>query len=55
MLVDGTRTIDQLVADLNTALARASGDAPMPAVTRQTVEDNLGLLAKLGLLVAGTA
>jgi methyltransferase-like protein len=55
MLVDGTRTIDQLVADLNTALARASRGAPMPAVTRQTVEDNLGLLAKLGLLVAGTA
>jgi methyltransferase-like protein/SAM-dependent methyltransferase len=47
MLVDGTRTVDQLVADLN-ANFRASGS---PEVTEQGVRQNLGLLAKLGLLV----
>jgi methyltransferase-like protein/SAM-dependent methyltransferase len=55
MLVDGTRTVDQLVADLNAALACGSRDGSVPAVTRQMVQDNLGLLAKLGLLVADSA
>lgn len=55
MLVDGTRTVGQLVSDLNATVARGSQGVPMPAVTRQTVEDNLGLLAKLGLLVVGAA
>lgn len=50
MLVDGTRTVDELVGDLNTALT-AQGDA-RGNVPRQAVEQNLGLLAKLGLLVA---
>jgi methyltransferase-like protein/2-polyprenyl-3-methyl-5-hydroxy-6-metoxy-1,4-benzoquinol methylase len=48
MLVDGTRTVDQLVADLN-AIFRRTGN---PEVTEQGVLQNLGLLAKLGLLVA---
>jgi hypothetical protein len=48
MLVDGTRTVDQLVADLN-AIFRRTGS---PEVTEQGVLQNLGLLAKLGLLVA---
>jgi methyltransferase-like protein len=48
MLVDGTRTVDQLVADLNVIGARRGG----PPVTEQGVLQNLGLLAKLGLLVA---
>jgi methyltransferase-like protein len=48
MLVDGTRTVDQLVADLNAIFRRTGG----PQVTEQGVLQNLGLLAKLGLLVA---
>ena len=48
LLVDGTRTVDQLVADLN-AIFRRNGN---PEVTEQSVLQNLGLLAKLGLLVA---
>ena len=47
MLVDGTRTPDQLVSALQ---ATADGDGG-PAITRQGVEQNLRLLAKLGLLV----
>jgi len=50
MMVDGTRTLDQLVADLNAAIA-SSGSGPSLAVSRSSVEQNLGLLAKLGLLV----
>jgi methyltransferase-like protein len=52
MHVDGTRTVDQLVMDLNAALARTSADDAAPDVTREGVLRNLGLLAKLGLLVA---
>jgi len=55
MLVDGTRTVDQLVSDLDAAVASASQDSSVSAVTRQTVEHNLGLLAKLGLLVVDAA
>jgi methyltransferase-like protein len=54
ILVDGTRTVDQLVSDLNAAVGHASEDDSMQAITREAVEDNLRLLAKLGLLVAGT-
>jgi hypothetical protein len=55
LLVDGTRSVDDLVADLAAALARepprvAEGEAA-PEVTRATVERNLRLLATLGLLV----
>lgn len=50
MLVDGTRTVDELVTDLNTAL-KTPGDAH-GSVPREAVEQNLRLLAKLGLLVA---
>jgi methyltransferase-like protein len=55
MLVDGTRTVDELVSDLKAVVARSSQSESLPAVTRQTVDQNLGLLARLGLLVAGTA
>ena len=51
MLVDGTRTIDELVSDLNAAL-EAQGNSARGSVAREAVEQNLGLLAKLGLLVA---
>jgi hypothetical protein len=48
-LVDGTRTLDQLVSDLNAAI-EANGTEG--GVRREAVAQNLGLLAKLGLLVA---
>jgi hypothetical protein len=51
MLVDGTRTLDALVADLNAALA-AQGNGTAQTVPREAVRQNLALLAKLGLLVA---
>ena len=51
LLVDGTRTIDELVSDLNAALA-AQGHGASGSVAREAVEQNLGLLAKLGLLAA---
>jgi SAM-dependent methyltransferase len=51
MLVDGTRTVDELVSDLNAAL-EAQGHSASGSVAREAVEQNLGLLAKLGLLVA---
>ncbi len=50
MLVDGTRTVDELVSDLNAALV-AQGNGARGGVAREAVEQNLGLLAKLGLLV----
>jgi hypothetical protein len=43
MLVDGTRNVDQLVSDLSATAA--------DPVTREGVEQNLQLLAKLGLLM----
>ncbi len=43
-LVDGTRTIDQLVSDLNAGSAGAN-------VTREEVERNLAAMARLCLLV----
>jgi hypothetical protein len=36
-------------------VARSSQGESISAVTRQTVDQNLGHLARLGLLVAGTA
>jgi SAM-dependent methyltransferase len=51
MLVDGTRTVDELVSDLNATLA-TQGHSASGSVAREAVEQNLGLLAKLGLLVA---
>jgi methyltransferase-like protein/cyclopropane fatty-acyl-phospholipid synthase-like methyltransferase len=50
-LVDGTRTLDELVSDLNTAIGTIGND-PRGGVPREAVAQNLGLLAKLGLLVA---
>ena len=49
--MDGTRTVDELVSDLNAAL-EAQGHSAHGNVPREAVEQNLGLLAKLGLLVA---
>jgi SAM-dependent methyltransferase len=51
MLVDGTRTVDELVSDLNATL-NAQGEGARDNVPREAVQQNLGLLAKLGLLVA---
>jgi hypothetical protein len=58
-LLDGTRTIDELIIDLNSILkassAPPSNDAPHPGgdlVTRETVEQNLKHVARLVLLVA---
>lgn len=48
-LVDGTRTVEQLVADLNGIARLPDGAQP---ITQQGVVQNLGLLAKLGLLSA---
>jgi hypothetical protein len=50
MLVDGTRTVDELVNDLNATLEAQGNGAH--GVARAAVEQNLALLAKLGLLVA---
>jgi methyltransferase-like protein len=50
-LVDGTRTLDELVTDLNAAIGPTGNDA-RGGVRREAVAQNLGLLAKLGLLVA---
>ena len=47
MLVDGTRTVEGLVSDLKAAVTVEVG----ATVTREGVEENLRLLAKLGLLV----
>jgi SAM-dependent methyltransferase len=56
-LIDGTRTLDALTADLNAALAQQGEAAPRGAdgaplqVTRAQVEENLAILARLALLV----
>ena len=60
VLVDGTRTVEQLVADLNVGLLRdnrtdterSEAESGHPSVTRESVERNLAMLARLGLLVA---
>jgi methyltransferase-like protein len=58
-LVDGTRTVDELVADLASILGRektvdeaSGGRAGEPEVSRRSVERNLAMLARLGLLEA---
>lgn len=52
-LVDGSRTVEQLVSDLRAALGREPGAADAEArVTADTVRQNLRILARLGLLVA---
>jgi len=56
-LVDGTRTVDDLVTDLRHALATAAsrgndGNAGPEPVTRASVEKNLALLVRMALLVA---
>jgi SAM-dependent methyltransferase len=56
-LVDGTRTVDDLVTDLKQALQAAGvtgagRDAASDALTRESIEKNLVLLGRLGLLVA---
>jgi methyltransferase-like protein/trans-aconitate methyltransferase len=57
-LLDGTRTIDQLVSDLAAAapqIARkgnGGANAEPPVISRENVERNLELLARLALLVA---
>jgi hypothetical protein len=62
VLVDGTRTLDQLVRDLNAALAaepvemsadaEGAGGKGRAEMTRNDVERNLASMARLGLLVA---
>src|SRR5262249_41012572 len=52
ILVDGTRNLDQIVNDLREKTSDLPFAPDEPGVTRQTVERHLGLLAKLGLLVA---
>jgi SAM-dependent methyltransferase len=53
MLVDGTRTHDALADALNAQLAAAAAESgsPAQAVTREQVEENLRILARLALLV----
>jgi methyltransferase-like protein/trans-aconitate methyltransferase len=51
-LVDGTRTVDALVADLSASVGGAAAGAEAPKVTREAVEQNLRLLARLALLEA---
>jgi hypothetical protein len=48
VLVDGTRSVDQIVGDLNAAVA----DGERPRITRKEVEQNLAIVARLGLLIA---
>lgn len=57
LLLDGTRTVDELVTDLQDALAcdpvENSGSArAVPVISRENVMSNLRLLARLSLLVA---
>ncbi len=59
ILLDGSRTVEELVADLNASLARdpppggeEAGDGAPMRVTRAQVEQNLHLAAKLALLEA---
>jgi methyltransferase-like protein/2-polyprenyl-3-methyl-5-hydroxy-6-metoxy-1,4-benzoquinol methylase len=58
LLLDGTRTVDELVTALQTAVAsepsQNSGSAPgpTPVISRENVMSNLRLLARLSLLAA---
>jgi SAM-dependent methyltransferase len=51
-LVDGTRNVDQLVADLADAVSKTEADPKGDSVTRANVEHHLRSLANLALLVA---
>ena len=51
VLVDGTRSVDELAADLQSVVTQSGIDLGGEAVTRQTVEQNLQRLAALALLV----
>lgn len=50
-LVDGTRTVDRLIADLEDWMNATNPEATGKLVGRQHVEHNLRVLAKLALLV----
>ena len=50
-LIDGTRSLDQIVMELGELAARAQAVPEGKAVTREVVEHNLKALAKLALLV----
>jgi hypothetical protein len=58
LLLDGTRTVDELVTDLQEALASepsqnaGSATERAPVISRENVMSNLRLLARLSLLVA---
>jgi methyltransferase-like protein len=55
VLVDGTRTIEEIVRDLSAAApADGAGNSQSgrPQVTREEVERNLATMARLGLLIA---
>jgi SAM-dependent methyltransferase len=49
-LIDGTRDVDQLVADLSEALVKMGHQEGLP-VTRAHIEDRLRVLAGMGLLI----
>ena len=57
-LLDGTRTVDQLVSDLATAASTRPNDgnagvaAVEPVISRENILGKLRLLARLGLLIA---
>jgi methyltransferase-like protein len=51
LLVDGTRNIDELVADLRQATADLSFGEGQPLITRESIKLHLQVLAKLGMLL----
>jgi SAM-dependent methyltransferase len=51
-LVDGTRSLDQIVCDLNAAAPAGGRESDRPQITREEVERNLAIMARLGLLIA---
>jgi SAM-dependent methyltransferase len=55
VLVDGSRTIEEIVRDLNAPVpadAAGNSQSSRPQVTREDVERNLATMARLGLLIA---
>ena len=53
-LVDGTRTLEEIVRDLNAASPAdpSGGQGSRPEITREDVEHNLAIMARMGLLIA---
>jgi hypothetical protein len=51
LLVDGTRTVDQLVVDLADKLEQAGLADKDKVVTRADVEHHLGALSRLALIM----